>query len=51
MKRMSCGSKYEDRKQREGIHRFNGELGVTHSTRERERESERENIEKLYSKL
>ena len=36
---MSCGSKSEDRKQRERRPRFNGKLGVTHSTRERQRES------------
>ena len=40
LKRMSCGSKNEDRKQRERRRRFNGELGVTHSTRERQRERE-----------
>ena len=39
---MSCGSEYEDRKQKEGKRRFNGELGLTHSTRETQRERERE---------
>ena len=37
---MSCGSKYEDRNQKERKRRFNGKLGVTHSTRERQRERE-----------
>ena len=40
-------------RQKEGKRRFNGELGVTHSTRERERERERETERehrKLYSK-
>ena len=43
---MSCGSKYEDRKQKEGKRRFNGKLGVTHSTRERQRERDREKTHK-----
>ena len=49
LKRMSCGSKCEDRKQRERRRRFNGKLGVTHSTRGRDRE--RETHRKLYFKI
>ena len=43
---MSCGSKCADRKQKERKRRFNGELGVTHSTRERQRVREREKAQK-----
>ena len=44
---MSCGSKYEDRKQREGKRRFNGKLGVNaqyagETQRERERKRDRD---------
>ena len=35
---MSCGSYNEDRRQKERRRRFNGKLGVMHSTRERQRE-------------
>ena len=43
---ITCGSKYEDRKTEGRKRRFNGELGVTHSTRERLREREKEKTQK-----
>ena len=43
---------YEDKKQKEGKRRFNGKLGVTHSTRERQRERETEKTQKtIFKKL
>ena len=48
---MSCENNCEDRKQKEGKRRFNGKLGVNAQyAGETERERERENTEKLYSK-
>ena len=45
---MSCGSKYEDRKQKEGKRRFNGKLGVN---AQYAGETEREKHRKLNFKI
>ena len=38
-------------KQKRRKHRFNGKLGVTHSTRERQRERERHTQKTIFKKL